>query len=167
MGSRHKRSLTLPARYVPTCASDLVDGHSGCTLLGEVCCDQDGLYVFQDDISKQVFWYEGGPDWTLEKNKEQHYWGLWRVLHCTLERFETFVRGYAPHIPLWDEEQRENLIAAVREAMKSAPSDEWSDAYEKWGVSKDDKPPSDPTRAPYWKPVPKPECPWEVEACQP
>ncbi len=88
-------------------------------------CGMKGLGVFQDKISKQIFWGEWSDNCELHVKRQGDYeWGCWLLPPERLERFEHFVLGWACEYWSYDHVQRLKIIATVREAMKESPDDD-------------------------------------------
>lgn len=94
------------------------------------------LIVWQDKISKKIFYGEfsdaDSPYNLFLAPAEMEYKGylesknypeLWIVYPDKVEQFCHFVMGWKPNVWDYDKEEREEICAKVKEAIKHAPDD--------------------------------------------
>jgi len=133
--------LNLPPRYLSSMAPEVE--YNSCTLIGGLLMSgiatSARLRFWQDDISKQVFWADGGiggyggDDFEFSgsgKMTDIEQWGYWGVSPSRFPQIANMIMGWGA---MWSNSiskaERRELIRDVREALKTSPSDDQIYSY--------------------------------------
>lgn len=128
--SAHVRYVTLPARPIEKknlswYGCNLFDTPEKyyCVLLGTLSHDfvhgTHYLAVWQCNLSKKVFWTETGDRDIGLCAEESEYDYFHPVTFENLEQFCHFIRGWRPDCGMYDKEDREELVEAVKQVFKN------------------------------------------------
>lgn len=88
------------------------------------------LGLFQDEISKQVFWceWDGFHDEIYPEYMKENY-GLWVISPRKLNQMQAFIIGWAPHYWTYSEDERKQMNDVLDEALETSPPDDVIDAW--------------------------------------
>lgn len=88
------------------------------------------LGLFQDEISKQVFWceWENFYGEVYPEYLEENY-GLWVISPDKSIQMQHFILGWAPHYYSYDIKERKQMNDALDEALEASPTDDVIDAW--------------------------------------
>lgn len=131
--STHVQYVTLPGREIDYDTLrhhlDLLNNPEAfqCRLLGFLVQDFVGgneyLAVWQDLISKKVFWAEVRGQANQDRlqlcrtEKEYHFHP---VTNDNINQFCNFVLGWRPECGMYDKEDRERLVGSIRQVFNNA-----------------------------------------------
>ena len=117
--------------------------YNGCQHLGSVhmsgIATQATLKFWQDTISKQVFWADGGIGGYGAENLEFcgkdgmtqiKQWGFWTLSPSRFPQIANFIMGWGA---MWGTsylQDKRNLIKAVQKALEASPTDK--QIYDYW-----------------------------------
>jgi hypothetical protein len=82
------------------------------------------LIVWQDRITKQIFWWEGCTDDHDDIEPGDNMYSYFVLYPSRWKRFKHFILGWGTQYGPERLKDRHRLIEAVREALKISPSDE-------------------------------------------